>query len=76
MTNLPREKLDALVKKLAREYVNPTINASLRDMALAIKRETGIEPSTSVVAASLRRIGARADGHRWIWRGRGGRRDD
>jgi len=67
MTKIPRDKLDALVKRLARKYTSPMIDSSLRNMAEEIKAETGVEPSTSVLAASLRRVGAKANGRRWVW---------
>ena len=61
-------ELDAKVKKLAEQATRPIIDTTVREIGEAIAAEAGIEQvSTSVIWASLRRIGAVASGHRWFW---------
>jgi len=63
------DEIDQLVKRHAQNATRPIIDASIRQIAEAIAKETGKkEPSTSVIWASLNRIGAVSKGKRWAWR--------
>lgn len=63
-----QKELDLMVFNIAKKYTNPMVDASLRDIAEEVFKMIGKRPSTSVLAASLRRVGARTSGRRWIWR--------
>lgn len=70
---MKRTQLDPLVKKIVDERQARILDASIRDIQEEVYLRTGIEVSTSVLSASLRRIGLSADGHRWAYRHNGGR---
>lgn len=70
---MKRTQLDPLVKKIVDERQAKVLDASIRDIQEEIYLRTGVEVSTSVLSASLRRIGLSTDGHRWAYRHNGGR---
>ena len=70
---MKRTDLDPLVKKIVDERQAQVLDASLRDIQEEIYARTGVEISTSVLSASLRRIGMDATGHRWAYRHNPGR---
>ncbi len=49
------------------------LDASLRDIQQEVYKRTGETPSTSVLSASLQRLGMKASGHRWVYRHNGGK---
>lgn len=60
-------QLDQIIKKIVDRKKAEMLNASVRDIAELVFKETGdYKPSTSVVADALRRIGAKAQGRRWV----------
>lgn len=70
---MKRTDLDPLVKKIVDERQAQILDATLRDIQEEIYARTGVEISTSVLSASLRRIGMDATGHRWAYRHNPGR---
>ena len=70
---MKRTDLDPLVKKIVDERQAQVLDATLRDIQEEIYARTGVEISTSVLSASLRRIGMDATGHRWAYRHNPGR---
>ena len=70
---MKRTDLDPLVKKIVDERQAQILDATLRDIQEEIYARTGVEISTSVLSASLRRIGMDATGHRWAYRHSSGR---
>ena len=70
---MKRQELDPLVKKIVDERQAQVLDATLRDIQEEIYARTGVEISTSVLSASLRRIGMDATGHRWAYRHNPGR---
>ena len=44
------------------------LDASLRDIQDEIYKRVKFRPSTSVLSASLQRLGMKASGHRWVYR--------
>lgn len=71
--SMKRQELDPLVKKIVDERQAQVLDATLRDIQEEIYARTGVEISTSVLSASLRRIGMDATGHRWAYRHNPGR---
>ena len=57
---MKQKQLDTLVKEIAEERVQQMLDASLRDIQAEIYKRTGEMPSTSVLSASLKRIGAKS----------------
>lgn len=64
------EKIDALVRRIAKRQTKPIIDASIDDIADEIESKEGKRPSKSAVWLSLRRIGAVSSGHRFIYKHR------
>ena len=62
------QDLDAIVEEIAERQTKPIIDASILDIVSEVEKQTGHKPSTSFVWASLRRIGAKSSGHRWVYR--------
>ena len=71
--SMKRHELDPLVKKIVDERQAQVLDATLRDIQEEIYARTGVEISTSVLSASLRRIGMDATGHRSAYRHNPGR---
>ena len=65
---MKQEQLDPLVKQIAEERIKQMLDASLRDIQNEVYRLTKFRPSTSVLSASLQRLGMKASGHRWVYR--------
>lgn len=65
---MKRTELDPLVKKIVNERQAQVLDATLREIQEEIYSRTGVAISTSVLSASLRRIGLSANGHRWAYR--------
>lgn len=71
--SMKRQELDPLIKKIVDEKQAQILDATIRDIQDEIYSRTGNEVSTSVVSASLRRLGLEASGHRWAYRHNPGR---
>jgi len=65
---MKQEQLDPLVKQIAEERIKQMLDASLRDIQDEIYKRVKFRPSTSVLSASLQRLGMKASGHRWVYR--------
>jgi len=68
IAQMKQTQLDPLVKEIAAERIKQMLDASLRDIQQEVYKRTGETPSTSVLSASLQRLGMKASGHRWVYR--------
>ena len=68
LAQMKQDELDPIVKEIAKANTRKMIDRSLRDIQQEILERTGYTPSTSILSASLKRLGAKASGHRWLWR--------
>lgn len=61
-------KYDEIIKEIAERETVPVISLSIEKMADEIEERTGFRPSKNTIWLALRRIGAKPQGRKFIYR--------